>query len=358
MRIGSILCLTVSLCFLTSCSLFGDKLTLKESSFHEMAGWHLDNHDEALRSFLQSCTKFTVLPENKPAHQSGVGGTYGDWKRVCNKALSGKYVNAKHFFESNFTPYQAKNWWNKNGVFTGYYEIELKGSRTRYGPYQYPLYSKPSNLQDGKKYYSRKQIEKGALDGKGYEIAWVDDPVRAFFLHVQGSGRIRMDDGSIMRVGYNGKNNHKYVSIGRYLIDEGHIDEDEMSAQAIKKWLYENPHKIAKVLNKNPSYVFFRELTNDGGPIGGQGVPLTPMRSLAIDKRYVPYGAPVWVDVELNGEDMKKEFKSLLIAQDTGGAIRGPVRGDLFFGHGEKAEHLAGYQNNVGSYFILLPRNL
>ncbi|MDA0781303.1 MAG: MltA domain-containing protein [Rickettsiales bacterium] len=357
MRIGNLVSLSFLLCFLCSCSLFGDKLTLKEASFEEISGWQDDSHNDALISFLQSCKKFESLPEDRLAHNSGVAGTYGDWKKVCRNAVSGQYSDPKLFFESNFKPYLARNWWDTKGTFTGYYEIELKGSRTRNGSYQYPLYSKPFDLEDGNKYYSRKQIEKGALAGKGYEIAWVDDPVRAFFLHVQGSGRIKMDDGSVMRVGYNGKNGHKYVSIGRYLIDKGYIDEEEMSAQAIKKWLYLNPDKMVKVLNENPSYVFFRELGHDGGPIGGQGVPLTPMRSLAIDKRFVPYGAPVWVDVRLKGES-EKEFKSLLIAQDTGGAIKGPVRGDLFFGYGDEAEHLAGYQNNVGHYFILLPKNL
>ncbi len=357
MRIGNIAFLIISLCFLASCSVFGDKLTLKETRFDEISGWQDDNHNDALTSFLQSCRKFESLPEDRPAHDSGVAGTYGDWKKVCKKAVSGQYSDPKYFFESNFRPYLAKNWWNTKGIFTGYYEIELKGSKYRHGPYQYPLYSRPTDLKEGEKYYSRKQIENGALEGKGYEIAWVDNPVRAFFLHVQGSGRIIMDDGSVLRVGYNGKNGHKYVSIGRYMIDKGYIDKDEMSAQAIKKWLYENPSKTEKILNKNPSYVFFRQLNNSGGPIGGQGVPLTPMRSLAIDKRFVPYGAPVWVDVQLNGNE-EEHFKRLLIAQDTGGAIKGPVRGDLFFGYGDKAEHLAGHQNNVGSYFILLPKNL
>jgi len=357
MHLGTRFFLLIIISILSSCSLIGDKLTLKESSFDKLSGWHNDNHDEALKSFLRSCRKFNTLPEDRSAHNSGVAGTYGDWKKVCEKAqLYSIHSKAKDFFEANFTPYLAKNWWDTSGTFTGYYEIELKGSKNRYGPYKYPLYAKPLDLKEGKKYYSRKQIEKGALQKKGHVIAWVDDPVRAFFLHIQGSGRITLDDGSVMRVGYNGKNNHKYVSIGRYLIDKGHIKKEDMSAQAIKKWLYNNPKKLTKVLNKNPSYVFFREIGTEG-PIGGQGVPLTPMRSLAIDKRFVPYGAPVWVDVQLNGKE-EKSLQSLLIAQDTGGAIKGPVRGDLFFGYGDEAEHLAGHQNNQGSYFILLPRNL
>jgi len=349
--------LIFSLLLLTAC---GDKLMLQKADFTKLNGWHQDRHTEALVSFKKSCKKFKTMPEAMAIHTSGIGGKYGDWKRLCNRAdnIDAKdAVVVRKFFENNFTPYLASNWGKDSGIFTGYYEIELKGSRTRHGEYQYPIYARPADIKDGIKYYSREQIEGGALQGKGLEIAWANDPVRLFFLHVQGSGRIKLDDGSVMRVGYNGKNGYKYTSIGRYMIDKGYIEEKQISAQGIKKWLYESPHEIQTVLNQNDSYVFFRELSGDG-PIGGQGVPLTPMRSLAVDKRFVPYGAPVWVDIALNDEGLPgNSLKKLMVAQDTGAAIRGPVRGDVFFGYGERAEHMAGHQNNKGKYYILLPKD-
>lgn len=357
MHISKSYLLIILLCFLASCAAREDKLTLQKSNFDKISGWHEDNHAEALASFLKSCEKFESLPEENKAHKSGIAGTYGDWKDVCQKAPANEPSQAREFFETNFTPYLAQNRRNPEGTFTGYYEIELKGSRKKGGIYQYPLYAKPKDLKDKQKYSSREEIENGALKGKTEEIAWVSDPVRLFFLHIQGSGRITMEDGSVMHVGYAGQNNHKYLAIGRYLIDEGYVEKEKMSAQAIKSWLYENPDKMNSVMNKNPSYVFFREIKGEG-PIGAQGVPLTPMRSLAIDKRFLPYGAPVWVDVALTGRQDSNEFKRLLVAQDTGGAIKGPVRGDLFFGYGKEAEELAGYQNSKGRYFVLLPRNL
>lgn len=353
--------LIIMLLTLSSCAMLDDKLILKETNFHNLDGWKSDDHRQALASFMQSCKKFETLPSNKKIHISGLGGTYGDWKRLCVKAQS--FADAsdemiRSFFESFFRPYLATNWGKADGLFTGYFEIELEGSRIKHGSYQYPIYRRPVDVKEGRKYYSRKKIENGALSGKGLEIVWVNDPVRLFFLHVQGSGRVKMDDGSVVRVGYNGKNGHKYSSIGRYMIDEGHIAREEVSAQSIKKWLYDNSRRAMSVLNKNPSYVFFRELGEEG-PIGGQGVPLTPMRSLAVDKKFMPYGAPVWVDVELNkGVGQQRDFKKLLIAQDTGSAIKGPVRGDLFFGYGDEAEKLAGHQNNIGKYFILLPARI
>jgi membrane-bound lytic murein transglycosylase A len=336
-------------------------MMLKPTKFSEMNGWDKDEQNQALIAFIKSCQKFNSLPPNNKLHASGVGGTYGDWRAVCDKADYLKDADnaaAKDFFESNFTPYIASNWWKSEGRFTGYYEMGLEGSRERHGEYQYPLYKRPADLVAGKPYLSREEIESGALAGKELELAWVNDPVRAFFLQIQGSGRVHMDDGSVLRVGYDGKNGFKYVAIGRTLIDRGYIAKEDMSAQAIKKWLYDNPDKMFEVMNQNPSYVFFREIGEDG-PIGAQGVALTPLRSLAVDKKFVPYGAPVFVDVEINGAAKEeKSFKKLLIAQDTGGAIRGPVRGDLFFGYGDNAEELAGYQNNLGKYFILLPSKI
>jgi membrane-bound lytic murein transglycosylase A len=352
------LLILVILFFLPSCSLMSDRLVLKQSQFSQIDGWDKDSHASALVAFEKSCEKFNSLPpENKL--NGTVGGTYAQWQSVCNKLPAAENIDdivAKQFFESNFTPYKASNWWKSEGRFTGYFEMGLEGSYTRHDEYQYPIYKKPNDLKEGQKYLTRADIESGALKGKKLEIAWVNDPVRLFFLQIQGSGRIHMDDGSVLRVGYAGKNGYGYVPIGRVLIDRGYFTKEQMSAQAIKKWLYENPGQMDEVMNQNPSYVFFREIGEDG-PIGAQGVALTAERSLAVDKRFVPYGAPVFVDVSINGAtENNKSFKKLCIAQDTGGAIRGPVRGDVFFGYGDEAEELAGYQNSLGKYFILLPK--
>lgn len=338
---------------LSSCATSGDKLALKKSDFSTIDGWENDNHQAALQSFLKSCDKFSGLPQDKMLHKTGIGGTYGDWKGVCEKARDVKSQwAAKRFFETSFIPYKVSNGGNDKGKFTGYFEIGLEGSRTKHGAYQYPIYRKPSDLKDGEKYYTRRQIDAGKLAGKGLEILWVNDPVQLFFLHVQGSGRIKMDDGSVVQVGYNGRNGYPYSSVGRYMLDKGYLKANEGSAQSMKKWLRTHPDKAGEVMAVNESYIFFREQSGDG-PIGGQGVALTPMRSLAVDKEYIPYGAPVWLDVNLSGSG--KKLQSLMVSQDTGSAIVGPVRGDIFFGYGQDAEEMAGYQNNKGSYFVLLP---
>lgn len=336
-----------------------DKLVLKPAQFSQIDGWENDSQEQALAAFSKSCKKFNVMPEAKNLHVSGVGGTFGNWRNVCEQAgvLTDVASNseAKMFFEENFTPYLATNNGKDTGRFTGYFEADLEGSYKKQGEYKYPIYKKPNDLVNGQQYYSREQIENGVLSGKNLELAWVNDPVKAFFMEIQGSGRIHMDDGSVLRVGYSGKNGHAYVPIGRVLIASGDIAKENMSAQAIKKFLYENLGKASEIMNQNPSYVFFRRVGEDG-PIGAQGVALTPFRSLAVDKRFIPYGAPVFVNVSLNGAaEPDRDFKKLLVAQDTGGAIKGPVRGDLFFGFGKTAEDLAGYQNSIGRYFILLP---
>lgn len=344
-------------------SLFGDRLVLRPVEFDQLPGWDGDRHDEALESFLKSCQKFSTLPKDRPLYSGGLGGTVGDWEKVCEEGLFTLYKGqeaAQGFFEAYFEPYAATNWGKPEGLFTGYFEAGLKGSRTKGGPYIYPLYKKPSDIEDGKAYFSHKKINQGALEGKDLELLWVSDPVQRFFLHIQGSGQVELEDGSIVRVGYDGKNNHDYQSIGRHMIDKGWIDEENISAQTIKEWFYHNPERMWDVIEQNPSYVFFKELQGTGGPVGAQGVSLMPLRSLAVDKTKVPYGVPMWLDVELTGEERpeKKKFQRLVIAQDTGSAIKGAVRGDIFFGAGKQAEELAGYQNNKGRYYMLLPKNV
>jgi membrane-bound lytic murein transglycosylase A len=205
-------------------------------------------------------------------------------------------------------------------------------------------------------YEDRARIEGGALKGRDLEMVWVDDAVDAFFLHIQGSGRVVMEDGSVMRVGYAGQNGHPYVAVGRELIARGVLTKENVSMQSIREWLRANPGEAAGLMNKNPSFVFFRPLDGEG-PQGAQGVALTPGRSLAVDRSFVPYGLPVWLDAQ-DPLDGAARLRRLMVAQDTGGAIRGPVRGDVFWGHGDDAELRAGKMKSPGRYHLLIPRTV
>lgn len=329
-----------------------EKLILHPVSFDALQGWQQDNHAEALAVFLRSCPALerSVKPVLPVISQHG--GTAKGWKYVCSQARQTTPSSAKAFFEAYFTPYTVLNKRESLGLFTGYYEAELKGSYVRKPGYVCPLYKRPPEQVGKAPYYSRAEINNGALTGKNLELVWLDDPVEAFFLHIQGSGVVTFPDGKTMRVGYDGKNNHPYVALGKCMIDQGLLQKENLSAESIKAWLRTHPKEAEGMMEQNPSYVFFKAVKGEG-PIGAQGVPLTARRSLAIDHRFIPYGAPLWLNVPLT--ETGASFQHLMIAQDTGGAIRGPVRGDIFFGRGKEAMRYAGTQNNKGSYTILLP---
>ena len=248
-------------------------------------------------------------------------------------------------------PFLAGNNGEHDGLFTGYFEITLNGSRKRGGPYQTPLYRRPPEPNR----HTRAEIEDGALAGKGLELVWVDDPVDAFFLEIQGSGRVNLPDGTIMRVGYDGQNGKPYVPVGRLLIERGELPRDKVTMAAIRRWMGENPKKGAALRRENPSYVFFREISGEG-PIGAQQVPLIAGRSLAVDRAFIPLGMPIWIDVQQRFAP-HDTIRRLVVAQDTGGAIKGPVRGDLFWGHGKEAASGAGAMNARGRYYLLLPKS-
>ncbi|MGH6912588.1 MAG: murein transglycosylase A, partial [Geminicoccales bacterium] len=210
-------------------------------------------------------------------------------------------------------------------------------------------------------YHSRGEIESGALDDRGLELLWVDDRVDKFFLQIQGSGQVVLEDGRLIRVGYAGQNGHPYRAIGRDLIEIGALPPEQVSMQSIRTWLEANPGAARAIMDRNRSYVFFQEnseLGPDDGPIGAQGVPLTAGRSLAVDLRFIPLGAPVWLDSSAPFPDGEAPLRRLMIAQDTGGAIKGVVRGDVFWGAGALAEAVAGRMKSTGRYAVLLPRSL
>ena len=238
---------------------------------------------------------------------------------------------------------------NADGLFTGYFEITLNGSRQRTGPYQTPLYKRP--VEPGR--YSRAEIEDGAFSGKGLELLWVDDPLDAFFLEIQGSGRVRLREGGITRVGYDGSNGKPYVAVGRLLIDRGELPREKVTMAGIRGWMKAHPKEGAALRRENPSYIFFREITGPG-PLGAQRVVLSPGRSLAIDRAFLPLGIPLWLEAQERFSPTM--IRRLVVAQDTGGAIKGPVRGDLFWGHGDAAASGAGAMNARGRYYLLLPK--
>jgi len=358
------------------------ELKLKPASFRDLPGWPEQEISALAPAFRKSCARILRAPSARPFGPLEQAGTYGDWQPLCAafEALpAGNPQALQTFFEANFTPYQVLAGKEATGLFTGYYESSLHGSRTQQGPYQYPLYKRPDDLVmvhlgqfredlkgrriagrviNGtlKPYEAREEIVNGDWPHNDEVLLWVDNPIDAFFVQIQGSGLVELDDGTLMRIGYAGQNGHPYYAIGRELIKREHLTKEDVSMQSIRRWLAANPEEGAEIMNTNASYVFFRELSGDG-PKGGSGVELTPKRSLAIDRTLLSYGLPLWVDIAhpVRGQP---NLQKLMIAQDTGGAIRGPVRGDVFWGHGKLAEQLAGQMKSKGRYWVLLPRGL
>jgi membrane-bound lytic murein transglycosylase A len=343
--------------------------TLKPTSFAALPGWARDNVREAWPAFLSSCE---VLIKR------------ADWKEVCTIARdvdAGNEKAVRLFFESFFIPHRMVNAdGSDSGLVTGYYEPLLRGARKRGGPYQTPLHRAPEDLLTvdlTRIYPELKGMRlKGKLVGNkvlpyptrgemaqsnllaGRELVWIDDPVEAFFLQVQGSGRVQLTDTrETIRVAYADHNGHPYKSIGRYLVDHGELTLEQASAQRIKAWVAANPSRQQELLNSNPSYVFFREekLTDPNiGPKGSLGVPLTPQRSIAVDAQHIPLGVPVFLATTQPGRD--EPLQRLVMAQDTGGAIKNAVRADYFWGFGAAAGEKAGKMKQRGTMWLLLPK--
>lgn len=337
------------------------------SEWTALPGWREDDLTAAWGAFLQSCRS----PKNQAV-----------WQETCAAAAQ---LNApssdeiRGFFEARLVPYRIVNPdGSEDGLITGYYEPLLNGSRSRSARYRYPLYGVPDDLLtidlasvypelknmrlrgriEGRKvvpYWDREEIDDGALGAKGKELFWVDDAIDLFFLQIQGSGRIRLPDGTLARVGYADQNGHPYHSIGKRLVDSDELPLEKASMQGIKDWAKRNPSKLKELLDYNASYVFFRELpAQEGGPLGALGVPLTDARSIAVDPRYIPLGTPVYLAASWPNSD--RPLQRLMQAQDTGGAIRGAVRADFFWGFGPEAGKLAGAMKQRGQLWLLLPK--
>lgn len=360
------LLVTVCVLSLASCSMLEGgrgtrtgKLELQPVPvFEAIRGWQTDNQAEALTAFLKSCSAFTAQPDTAATGQGKLLAPVRVWKEICRKANAVPETDAaqaRAFFEEQFVPYKALNGSDAVGFYTGYYEPLLKGSLTRQRPYVYPVYGLPPT---GTPAYTRSQIDFNALEGRAPVLAYVDDPVQLFFMHVQGSGRIQLDSGATLRLGYAGSNGLTYVSLGKEMVKKGIFTKEQVSMQAIRQWLHDHPNDMWQALWSNPSYVFFRPLNGD--PVGTQQVPLTAGRSLAVDTQFIPLGMPVFVDTVLPAIEGASAsiHRKLLIAQDTGGAIRGPLRGDIFFGFGSEAEQRAGAMRSGGESYVLVPRAL
>lgn len=360
-------------------------------TFTDLPGWNFDDPTAALDAFVRSCR---VWAAQEPAAALGgagqIYGTVADWRGVCAAAERMRGAGAKSiraFFEAEFAILSVRVNQDEQGLFTGYYEPELKGSRIRGGPFQVALHKRPPDLVqvdlgrfrddlkgrriagrvvDGRldPYDTRARIVQGGFPFDDLAIAWIDDPVDAFFVQIQGSGRVVLDDGAVIRVGYDGQNGHSYTAIGRILVDRGALSLEDATLQGIRRWLAANPDAAAEIMNANRSYVFFEEssISDPGlGPSGTQGIPLTPERSLAVDPNFHPMGVPVWLDATAPNADPDgpdQVLRRLMVAQDTGGAIRGPIRGDVFWGFGDAAARIAGRMRHQGRLFVLIPREL
>lgn len=305
-------------------------------TFEDLDGWYEDNQTEGLIAFLETCDALDAP----------------DWRPICKLArdVPQDDASARSFFELFFKPVLIGA---PPALFTGYYEPELPGSPVRTPRYAYPIYRKPPELTEGQVWQPRSVIEGGLLRGRGLEIAWLDDPVEVYFLQIQGSGRILMPDGHVMRVGYGGKNGQPYRSVGQEMVRRGTHTLDQVSAQEIRAWVKRNGAVGQALLNHNPSYVFFRKLDDlpaDRGPIGAMGRSITTLRSAAIDPAFISLGAPLWVE-----KDGRNPIRRLMIAQDTGGAIKGAQRADIFFGTGDAAGDSAGTVKDGGRLIQLLP---
>ncbi len=355
---------------------------LKPASFMHMAGWEMDNHAEALEAYLHSCEALMKLPDDMEIQPTQVGGKARDWKYTC---LLAQQVNrfdreqARQFFEMHFNPYTVDDGSRKaaheQGFFTGYYVPQVAVSEYKTPEYAVPIYARPDRLvadkvngdtvygvkKDGVivPYATRREIELGLVKDDLKVLAWAKDPIDVFFMQVQGSGQLVLPSGLTFHVGFDGKNGHPYHSIGKMLQQQGQIRKEDMSAYAIKDWLRKHPETAQDVMWSNPSYVFFR-LLKDEGVAGAQAVPLTPERSMAVDRAFIPLSAPVWVETDVPSVpgQASQIFRHLLIAQDTGAAIKGAARGDIFWGGGDKAEAMASLMQSRGRMWLLIPKSI
>ncbi|MBB4363391.1 membrane-bound lytic murein transglycosylase A [Bradyrhizobium sp. CIR18] len=350
----------------------------------DVKGWSDDNHLAAYKTFRASCK--TINAQTGAAEPKALAGSLNEPCRAAKSLELTDDAKAKTFFEENFAPLRISRLGEPDGFVTGYYEPVLEGSRTQTDVYNVPVYRRPSNLfvrgykQDsvslpnkgpvyrkiGRRklvpYYDRGEIEDGKIAGRGLEIAWLKDPTDLLFAQIQGSARIKFDDGSSVRLNYDAYNGYPYTAVGRILIERGIIPKEEMSMQKIREWMTQNPDGAKELRRANRAYIFFGEvnLSDKDEAVGAQGIPLTAGRSIAVDKALHVYGTPFFIEGELpiDSERSKTPFHRLMIAQDTGSAIIGPARADLFFGAGQEAGRVSGRLRHPMHFVMLVPKGL
>lgn len=330
-------------------------------SFRQLTGWSNDRIAAAVPAFVKSCARLANQPDAAPLDAGARGarfGTVGDWRPLCRQAAAlppGDEGAARAFFETNFMPVATGNGEGKTALITGYYEVELQGSRRQEGRFQTPLYRRPPDLVPGQPYIERAAIEDGALAGRGLELLWLADPDDLLVLQTQGSGRVRLTDGSVVRLVYDANNARRVVSVDNLLLQRGEIPAARFSGTAVRAWMRQNPDKAKALRRENPAYVFFREHHGEG-PIGAQGAVLTPERSLAVDRHYVPLGMPLWLEAQDRYRPVS--IRRLVVAQDIGDGIEGPARGDFYWGSGAEAQARGSDFYASGRYYLMLPRKL
>jgi membrane-bound lytic murein transglycosylase A len=360
--------------------------TFSAVTYADIPGWLRDDHAPAFQAFVRSCAR--VIAASRAGNKAGAVPPVPAFLAACEAATrldAAKITTAaaRAFFETHFEPHRVVHA-GANGLLTGYYEPVIDGARTPSTAFKVPVFRRPADLVNivdesmrgaksaslthGRKtasgivpYATRAQIEGGALQGQGLELVYLADPVDVFFLQVQGSGRIRLPDGQMIRVHYDGKNGHPYTSVGKHLIDSGLLSADKMSLDALGAWLRADPVRGAKAMQQNASFVFFRELigAEASGPLGVIEIPLTDGRSLAVEAGVHTIGTPIFVtSPTLSHATKSGAFERLMIAQDVGSAIKGPERGDIYFGSGPAAGKLAGVTKHPGNFFVLLPTTL
>jgi membrane-bound lytic murein transglycosylase A len=351
----------------------------------DIAGWNEDDHLQAFGAFRASCKP--IAAQGKPSTEpKALGLSLRDPCLAAKAATISDGAKARGFFEAHFMPLQISRLGESEGFVTGYYEPVIDGSRTQTDVYTVPVYRRPSNLfvrgvkpgavglpnkgqvfrKIGRRklvpYYDRAEIEDGAIAGRGLEICWLKNQTDLLFTQIQGSARVRLEDGSTLRINYDAHNGYPYTPVGRILIDRNIIPKEQMSMQRIREWMDQNPDGAKELRRQNRSYVFFREvqLSDKDEAVGAQGVPLTPGRSIAVDKALHVYGTPFFIEGELpiESEQSKTPFRRLMIAQDTGSAIVGPARADLYFGAGADAGRVSGRMRHNMRFVMLIPKSL
>jgi membrane-bound lytic murein transglycosylase A len=350
---------------------------LTPRNFSDLENWHGTDHALALQAFQRSARE--ILEHGIGfRRQAAFGGQREDWLNICGTALTA--TDAKTFFEENFRAFAVADVEKPEGLFTGYYEPLVQGALVQSADYPVPVYAKPKDLiafspeeatatglsygrrVDGKPqaYDTRHNIENGSLQGRADIICWLTDWVDAFFMHVQGQGKVQLPDGSAFRLSYAGKSGHPYTGIGHVLIAKGVAPREKMSMQVLRDWMKNHPHDARALMWKNHSYIFFQRVEVADETLGGVGaakVNLTPLHSLAVDRAWWMFGTPLWINTALPTEAAKANARisRLMIAQDTGSAIKGIVRGDFYWGWGQEAEVIAGHMKSPGSMTTLLP---